>query len=629
MKRTLPLRIFLAQLAFTVVAAAAAVVLVRQAFERYATKWEQSVEGLPTQMSLQPLVNEVAAAFLVRLEDTVPERREAARERISEGIGSLLKAVPAIRSLVVVDTNLTIQYASDKDLVDLTYGDGEYRRFLGSEVETRRPVVAEGEDLWEVVWPIRDLQGALARGGAPRRLGAVLVRYRKDLAELKTFGTTLRPEPVPWEAMVRAMLPFLVAGVMASVLIAAWAAFPVRRLVRALEDYRARGFQGGFDAGSLGLPGDLDPAVRAISEMGGRLASLDARGREREALLGTLAESLEEGMIALDPAERPAAWNAAALRLLGVPDAGAGEEETSRAIVREVRRCLDAMPSGTGLGRGEIRLRRPDGRAAHVEVTREPFEIAPGTRGTLLFLRDLSTLRTVETHLLEAGRFATLAHLAGALAHEIRNPLNSIGLNAAALKENVDAGSPPSRTVSMRDSIVTIEDETRRLTDLLNNYLGLLRPSPLEGPVDVRDLCRRVVQLLRFSAIKSGVNLSLEGDPVPDVHGVPDHLQQAVLNLALNAVQATPRGGRVTLATVAAEGEVRLSVSDTGPGLPPDVAEHVFESHASTRSGGTGLGLPLVRMIVEAHGGTVGYTTSSGRGTSFTISLPEAPSRGA
>ena len=258
MKRTLPLRIFLAQLAFTVVAAAAAVFLVRQAFERYAAEWERSVEGLPTQMSLQPLVNEVAAAFLVRLEDTVPERRDAARERISEGIGSLLKAVPAVQSLVVVDTNLTIQYASDKDLVDLTYGNEEYRRFLGSEVETRRPIVAGGVDLWEVVWPIRDLQGALARGGAPRRLGAVLVRYRKDLAELKTFGTTLRPEPVPWEAIVGAMLPFLVAGVMASVLIAAWAAFPVRRLVRALEDYRARGFQGGFDARSLGGIGTGD-----------------------------------------------------------------------------------------------------------------------------------------------------------------------------------------------------------------------------------------------------------------------------------------------------------------------------------------------------------------------------------
>ena len=254
-----------------------------------------------------------------------------------------------------------------------------------------------------------------------------------------------------------------------------------------------------------------------------------------------------------------------------------------------------------------------------------PFETSPGARGTLLLVRDLSMLGKLEVHLLEAGRFATLAHLAGALAHEIRNPLNSIGLNAAALKENLGAEPKPARLATMRDSIATIEDETHRLTDLLNNYLGLLRSSPLAGSVDLRDLCRRVIQLLRYSAIKTGIDLVLEGEEVPTVHGVPDRIQQAVLNLTLNAIQATPRGGVVTLATAIDGREVRLTVSDTGPGLPPDLAAHVFEARPSTKPGGTGLGLPLVRMIAEAHGGSVRYARGeAGRGATFTLAFPTA-----
>ena len=115
MRRFLPFRIFAVQLLFTLFAAAAAVALVRQAFEKYAEQWRHEIAGIPVQLPLQPLVNEVAAAYLTRLEDVVPEGRDAVRQRISEGLGMLLKGVPAIQSLVVVDTDLRIRFASEKD----------------------------------------------------------------------------------------------------------------------------------------------------------------------------------------------------------------------------------------------------------------------------------------------------------------------------------------------------------------------------------------------------------------------------------------------------------------------------------------------------------------------------------
>jgi len=142
-------------------------------------------------------------------------------------------------------------------------------------------------------------------------------------------------------------------------------------------------------------------------------------------------------------------------------------------------------------------------------------------------------------------------------------------------------------------------------------------------PVDVREVCRRVIQLLSYAAMKARVEIKLEGEvDLPSVFGVPDRLQQAVLNLVLNAIQAMPHGGWVALQTSAADGLVRLSVTDTGPGLPQGLAEKLFDTRVTTKPGGSGLGLPLVRMIAEAHGGSVWYRSDPGKGATFTLVLP-------
>jgi two-component system sensor histidine kinase HydH len=271
----------------------------------------------------------------------------------------------------------------------------------------------------------------------------------------------------------------------------------------------------------------------------------------------------------------------------------------------------------------EVDLALADGGATRCRIASMPLGERPGEGGILVLIRDLSMLRKVEEHLLEAGRFATLAHLAGALAHEIRNPLNAIGLNAAALKASLGSGPDEARVKTMRESVGTIADETRRLTDLLNNYLGMLRSSSERGLVDLGDLCRRVVQLLRFTALKAQVDLVIERDKdLPPIHGVPDRLQQAILNLALNAIQATPRGGKVTLSARQENGRAVVTVADTGPGVSPDLVPDLFEAKVTTKPGGTGLGLPLVRIIAEAHGGSVTYAPAPGGGAAFTLVLP-------
>jgi signal transduction histidine kinase len=278
------------------------------------------------------------------------------------------------------------------------------------------------------------------------------------------------------------------------------------------------------------------------------------------------------------------------------------------------------------MGSFEAEASHVHGAPTPLKWTAFPFDVRPGETGTMLLLRDLATLRTVEAHLMDAGRFAVLTQLGAGLAHEIRNPLHSIGINAAVVEQHAGAAPTPERRMAVAESLSTIRAETQRLADLLNSYLGLVRADSSAGPVDLGDACRRVSQLLAPAARKSEVEIVLEvPDAIKAVHGFADRIQQALLNLALNAVQAMPHGGRVTLSVRPAGDSVRVTVADTGPGVPEEIRARIFEGGGTTKSGGTGLGLPLVRAIARSHGGSVSYSASATGGAVFTLELPVRP----
>jgi len=615
----LSLRIFVVNAVFTIAMGLLALMLVRQSFHRYYERWERSFATLPSEQLFLGSATEIARALLLRLERQ-PEVKERDQDRIVFGLNAILREIPSVTSFLVLDRDRRIQYANQPSVLDLTFTGGENASFLASDQMVRRTKPSgTGGNLTEVMMPIFDEP----RGGQGerRRLGSLIIDFAPDAALLARLPQLTPPSVSPRDSMLPLFM-FLLAGVAGGILVAALTALPVRRLDSALTDFRERGFRGGLDAKRLGLGGELASAVSAINEMGGRLEALDSRGREREALLATLSQSLEDGMIVIDERGAPAAWNAAALRILGV--------DYEMASEGAVRAALDGHPelnigwaAGSVLAARSVEIRRDGGDPIPVQLTEVPFEPRPGASGTLVLMRDLATLRKVEAHLLEAGRFAVLAHLAGSLAHEIRNPLHSIGLNAGVVQQYVGQPATAAAERAISESLQTIQEETRRLTDLLNNYLGLLRSAPEPVPVDVRDLCRRVIQLLSYAAMKARVEIRFEADgDLPPVFGVPDRLQQAVLNLVLNAIQAMPQGGRVALQTSSSNGLLRVSVTDTGPGLPQDLAEKLFDTRVTTKPGGSGLGLPLVRMIAEAHGGSVWYRSDPGKGATFTLVLP-------
>lgn len=221
--------------------------------------------------------------------------------------------------------------------------------------------------------------------------------------------------------------------------------------------------------------------------------------------------------------------------------------------------------------------------------------------------------------------YAQLAELAGGFIHEIKNHLGTLGLNLQLLAEDFEQAETP-RERRARTRVLKLQGECQRLADLANDFLRFarLKDLPLE-PTDLSKVVEEMVDFFGPSAKVARVDLRtyLPADlPLVLLHR--DMFKQALLNLMLNAEQAMPEGGSLTIQAGIESSDVCLNLIDTGRGMPPEVVTRVFEPFFSTRSGGSGLGLATTRKIVEAHSGTIDVQSAVGKGTKFTIRLPYA-----
>jgi two-component system, NtrC family, sensor histidine kinase HydH len=219
--------------------------------------------------------------------------------------------------------------------------------------------------------------------------------------------------------------------------------------------------------------------------------------------------------------------------------------------------------------------------------------------------------------------YAELAELAGGFIHEIKNHLSTLGLNLQLLTEDFqEAESQRERRALTR--IQRLQGECQRLVDVSNDFLRFARVKDLvTAPTDLAKVLEEMLDF--FGPTVRAANIDIKcflPSNLPLVALDGDMFKQALLNLMLNAEQAMPGGGELTIQAAPGPGEVTLSLIDTGKGMTPDVLAKVFEPFFSTRQAGTGLGLPTTRKIIEAHGGRIEAQSEPGRGTKFTIHLP-------
>lgn len=220
---------------------------------------------------------------------------------------------------------------------------------------------------------------------------------------------------------------------------------------------------------------------------------------------------------------------------------------------------------------------------------------------------------------------AALAELAGSFIHEIKNHLNTLNLNLQLLGEDFqDPQSQRERRAATR--VGRLQGECQRLINLANDFLRFarIRELPLES-ADLVKLVEEMVDFLTPTARAANIDIkSYLPSDLPALRLNKDMFRQALLNLMLNAVQAMPQGGSLTLQAIVENGHVSLSLIDTGIGIAPDLLDKIFRPFFSTKtkSGGSGLGLPTSKKIIEAHGGTLDVQSELGKGTKFTIRLP-------
>jgi two-component system, NtrC family, sensor histidine kinase HydH len=228
-----------------------------------------------------------------------------------------------------------------------------------------------------------------------------------------------------------------------------------------------------------------------------------------------------------------------------------------------------------------------------------------------------------ETYRRLRAQYAEIAQLAGGLAHEIRNPLSTMRLNLDLMAEDFqDPQTPRDRRVL--EKIDRLRREAHRLQGILDDFLRFARVQDLElRPADLNAVVEQLRDFIEPEAVSRGVTIRTyyEAD-LPEVPLHADMFKQALLNLCLNALQAMPDGGELILLTRRDGDGAALDVIDTGRGIPPELRARIFDAFVSTRPGGSGLGLPTARRIVEAHGGSLGLESETGRGSKFTIHIP-------
>jgi len=230
---------------------------------------------------------------------------------------------------------------------------------------------------------------------------------------------------------------------------------------------------------------------------------------------------------------------------------------------------------------------------------------------------NLIELEKVNTEKSRMERLSALGEMATTVAHETKNPLNSIRLATSYLKKNFQ-GEILSEFLSI------IEEEVMRLNEITSDFLGFSKPAPLKlKPADINAIVKSTVELVRQEATDRNIEvIILTDEHVPPVACDLSRIKQVVLNLLLNAIDASAAGDSITIVTENAGARMRLSVQDTGRGIPPEEIENIFKPFYTTKTRGSGLGLAIVDRIVKEHKGEIAVESAVDKGTKFTLTLP-------
>jgi signal transduction histidine kinase len=342
---------------------------------------------------------------------------------------------------------------------------------------------------------------------------------------------------------------------------------------------------------------------------------------EERDLLNLIFDSMTEGVLALDHEENLRFANRRAGELLSFEPATNLRKPLStflhdQEILDPVRRCLR---SGEGVHDAEAFLFVHEPIVLRVDVV--PLS-GHGARfgGALVFLLEITEEKKREAEKRESKRLAALATLSASLAHEIRNPLNSMGIHVQLLERQLNK----QKAADLLKSTTIIREEIRNLNDKLTRFLDAARPrQPQFEPVSVHELLEETLGLLRPEFEQSGITPEYYPPPVhTTVFADRVDLRRAFVNILKNAIEAMRTGGRIVIRIEVMQEKVTLTFKDSGEGISEDILDKVFDLGFTTKDTGSGLGLAQVERCIREHLGHIEISSTPGQGVVLRIDLP-------
>lgn len=346
--------------------------------------------------------------------------------------------------------------------------------------------------------------------------------------------------------------------------------------------------------------------------------------------LETIFNAILEGVIVTDPKGRIIYINRAACGFFGL--------ESSTNLGRplgEVVRGLDwdALSGTPGeVVNRDLEVFYPENRFLNFYVvplmSDESEREKQALVGSAIILRDITANRRATQETIESEQLSALTLLAAGVAHEIGNPLNSLDIHLQLMQRQLR--KLPAKTRSaLEESVTVARGEVARLDHIITQFLRAIRPQALElRPSNLNAIVEDSLIFLTAEIEDRDILVETELDPtLPSLDLDADQIRQVFYNVCRNSFQAMKSGGILRIRTFSDETHVSISIADTGGGIPPEHIGRMFEPYFTTKSGGNGLGLLIVRRIVRAHGGEIALESAPGRGLTLTIRLPRADRR--